>query len=183
METKGIIQAITPTLNGAVLMVQVNNTDGLNDLVNKDIRLKMTRWYNKRSITANNYFYVLIGQIADVLNVSKTYVHNKMLRQYGQLKLIDNKAVYVVIPETEETQRKVDEDEYTHLKPTSEVKVGKDGTLYRTYMMVKGSHELNTKEMGILIDGVVAECKELGIPTMTSTEIEMIKEKWGINVG
>lgn len=183
MECKAIIKDITPTLDGAVLILHISDPTGADELMGKELRLALKQWHRKRSLNANNYFYVLVGKLADRLNVSKSFVHNLMLRKYGQIQTIDERPVYVVIPETLETQAKVDEDDYTHLLPTDEVKIGKDGKAYRTYLMLKGSHELNSKEMGILIDGLVADCKDVGIETMTPAEIEQLKEKWGVDVG
>lgn len=183
MECKATIKDVTPTLDGAVMVLHVANATGADELMGKELRLTLKQYYKKRSLTANNYFYALVGELADRLNVSKPYIHNLMLRKYGQIQTIDGRPIYVVIPETEETQNKVDEDEYTHLKPTAEVKIGKDGKAYRTYLMLKGSHELNSREMGLLIDGLVDDCKQQGINTMTANEIAELKQKWGVDVG
>ena len=78
-----------------------------------------------------------------------------------------------------EVMKNVDENETLHLRATSEVKEGKDGRMYRTYVMLKGSHELDTRDMGLLIDGVVSECHEIGIDTLTPNQIRELKERWG----
>lgn len=183
MECKATIKDVTPTLDGAVLILHISDLTGADELMGKELRLVLKQWHRKRSLNANNYFYLLVGKLADRLNVSKSYIHNLMLRKYGQIQTIDERPIYVVIPESEETQAKVDEDDYTHLMPTAEVKIGKDGKAYRTYLMLKGSHELNSKEMGLLIDGLVADCKDAGIDTMTPDEIAELKQKWGVDVG
>jgi hypothetical protein len=36
----------------------------------------------------------------------------------------------------------------------------------------------DTKEMSVLIDGIVSEAKELGIETLTPDELERIKSAW-----
>ena len=41
-------------------------------------------------------------------------------------------------------------------------------TIYRIY---KGSSEFDSKEMSIFIDGIIQECKQLDIETMTPNEI------------
>ena len=41
-------------------------------------------------------------------------------------------------------------------------------TIYRIY---KGSSEFDSKEMSIFIDGIIQECKQLNINTMTPDEI------------
>lgn len=58
------------------------------------------------------------------------------------------------------------------------------GNLVNVHIMqcYKGSSLYNTKEMSLLIDGVVRECKELGIETETPDEIERMKQEWGINI-
>jgi hypothetical protein len=76
----------------------------------------------------------------------------------------------------------VDEDETLHVRPTDEVKQGKDGKMYRTYLLLKGSHELNSKEFSILLDGIISDCHEANIQTATPQEIQMMKERWGIEI-
>ena len=39
-------------------------------------------------------------------------------------------------------------------------------------MMLRGSSTYNTREMSVLIDGVVTEAKELGIETLTPDQIK-----------
>lgn len=142
-----------------------------------DVELKKHR--KKRSLDANAYYWRLASDLADVLHVSKPYIHNYLLRRYGQIEMIDDQAVYIVIPDTESAQKKVDEEQMYHLKPTSQVKPGKGGMMYRTYMMLKGSHEYDTKEMSHLIDGLVSECKEVGIETLTPEELERMLLEYG----
>ena len=52
---------------------------------------------------------------------------------------------------------------------------GKNFTHYRIF---KGSSEYDTKEMSLLIDGIVQEAKNLGIETMTPAEVERLKGMW-----
>ena len=41
-----------------------------------------------------------------------------------------------------------------------------------------GSSTFNTKEMSVFIDGIVSECKELGIETLPEEELERMKAQW-----
>ena len=52
---------------------------------------------------------------------------------------------------------------------------GKEYTHYKVY---KGSSEFDTKEMSIFIDGIVEECKNVGIETMTPNEIAKMEALW-----
>jgi hypothetical protein len=104
-----------------------------------------------------------------------------MLRRYGTLKLFDGKVAYTVLPDTDEASRTVDESETYHIKPTSNVREGTDGVMYRTYMLLKGSSEYNREEFSKLVNGLVDECLHCGIPTETPDEIarmmSLYKEK------
>lgn len=140
-----------------------------------DVKISVKQWRDGRSRNANSYFYVLVEKLANALRVSKPYIHNLMLRKYGQLQRIDDKPIWVVLPETDEVASKVDEDETLHVRPTNELKEGKDGRMYRTYLLLKGSHELNTKEFSILLDGIISECHEVGVETATPEEISRMK--------
>lgn len=42
-----------------------------------------------------------------------------------------------------------------------------------------GSSTYDTKQMSVLIDGVVSECQELGIETLPPDEIQDLKNRWG----
>ena len=141
-------------------------------LSDKKLTVELKQYREKRSLDANAYYWVLTGKLAEAVGQSNSWMHNHLLRQYGQLQIIDDQGVYLVLPDTEEAQKAIDESETYHLKPTSQVKPGKGGKMYRTYMMLKGSREYDTKEMARLIDGLVKECKEAGIETLPPEEIE-----------
>lgn len=145
-------------------VTELSQVDGL------EVEIRKKR--KKRSLDANSYYWKLASEVADALHVSKPYIHNYLLRKYGQLEIIDGQGVYIVLPNTESAQKSVDEAQTYHLKPTSQVKPGKGGMMYRTYMMLKGSSEYDTNEMSHLIDGLVSECKEMGIETLSPEELE-----------
>lgn len=67
-----------------------------------------------------------------------------------------------------------------HIRPTSEVRFDKNGSPFRTYIMMRGSSDYDTKEMASLIDGVVSECRQMGISTLPPDEIERMKRNWGM---
>ena len=150
--------------------------EDIEKLKDKPLSVEIKRWRKKRSLDANNYYWQLITKLAENMNQSKDYMHNYILRRYGQIEVIDGKAVYIVIPDTDEAEKKVDEAQTYHLKPTEQVKPGKGGLLYRTYMMLRGSSDYNTREMSHLIDGLVSECREAGIETLPPSELERMME-------
>ena len=135
------------------------------------ITLQLKEYKAKRSLNANAYYWLLVGKLSKALNISTSYCHNVMLRRYGVLEMVDDTPVYLLFPDTDEAQKKVDEAETYHVKPTSNVRTGNDGKMYRTYMLLKGSHQYNTAEMATLISGLRDECTQVGIPVETPDEI------------
>ena len=150
------------------------------------LSLEIKKYKAKRSLDANAYYWTLITKIARVLEVPNAEQHNRMLQLYGYPEVIDEKHVLMVIPETEEAHNKVMKAEEYHLKPTSDVREGKDGIMYRTYILMRGSRTYNTEEMARLISGLISECKDAGIPDSeiaTPDEKRLLKERYGVDLG
>lgn len=141
---------------------------------------------SKRSLDANAYYWVLITKLAKKISISNLELHNMMLRMYGQAEIIEGKAVYLTIPDTEEAERKVNNATDYHLQATSQVREGNDGIMYRTYKLLRGSRTYNTEEMARLIDGLVQCCKDAGIPDSdiaSPDEKRILKERYGVDIG
>lgn len=156
-------------------------------LKDKDkLRIRIVQYRKKRSLDANAYYWTLLTKFADVIGLSNPEAHNMMLRGYGQSEIFDGKAVYVTIPDTEEAEKKVNNATDYHLAPTSQVRMGNDDVMYRTYRLLRGSRTYDTKEMSRLIDGLITCCKEAGIPETeiaSPNEKEILKERYGVNFG
>lgn len=135
------------------------------------LSVKIGKFKKKRSLDANSYYWLLLTKLAKSIGISNSYCHNLMLRRYGVLEEFDGQTVYWVIPDTEEASKKADEAETYHIKPTSNVREGSDGLMYRTYLLLKGSHSFTKEEFRDLLEGLVDECKQVGIPTETPDEI------------
>ena len=151
-------------------MVERADRDALDSCRDKELRLTVKEWRDKRSLNANGYYWSLVGQIAKLHRLTETEVHNIYLMILGIPELFDGQKVYSVLPDTDETEKKVLGTSTYHLKPTSEVRVGRDGKAYRTYFMLNGSHEFDTEEFSRLLDCIIEDCKAEGIPTETPDE-------------
>lgn len=128
----------------------------------KDYEVK--EYKQKRSLDANAFYWTLVTQIANAVRTSKEEIHLKMLKEYGEtysLLLPANKGLEGLI-------------KYYEVESIIE-KNGKKFVSYKAYLP---SSEMNTKQMSILIDGVVSEAEELGIPTLTPREINELKMGW-----
>lgn len=153
---------------------QQNSIEALNELLNND-KIKEANIRNrkkKRSLDANAYAWKLMSEIADALKTSKDEVYEEMLKRYGTNETDENGNMI-----TFSIQSKIDISK-TQLHCAC---IGK-GTIgekeFNHYRLIKGSSEYDTKEMSILIDGIVNECKELKISTITPAELEMMKGAW-----
>ena len=116
----------------------------------------------KRSLTQNAYFWVLVNEIANVTKQSKDEIHLQMLKEYGQNEVFSIRS---------------DIDVSRYLKYYEEIGKGKvNGKEFTHYRVFKGSSEMDSREMAILLDGVVQEAEQLGIPTLTPAEIARLKQ-------
>lgn len=128
----------------------------------------------KRSLNQNSYYWALLAKVAEKSSISRNRCHNEMLASYGQDEYVDDRLVYVTIPDNEKAEREAMEAETYHLRPTSSVMDGNDGILYRVWVMLRGSHTYNTAEMRRLLEGMIDEAKQLGIETLPEEELEML---------
>jgi len=118
----------------------------------------------RRSLNANAYAWVLIGKIADVLRTDKDSVYLAMLKKYGQSDLIS-------------VQAHIDVKGY--FKYYEEFgRASLQGKEFIHYRVFKGSSEYDSKEMAVLIDGIISDAQELGIETLPPHEIERLKNIW-----
>lgn len=176
MECRATIKNIHPTIGGADITLHVEGVlDSLDTLMNRDLRLKLVQWRDKRSNNANKYFHLLSDQLADSMRMSKPKMKNYLLFHYGQ-KVRDAENNLVVI------KTNADEDELITRSDLHcwYLKNATDGT--PMYVLLEHSRFYDTRQMSILIDGVVAECKEQGIETMTPSEIDELKQRWGVEI-
>jgi hypothetical protein len=153
--------------NIIVLETEDNREKQLNSLKDKDVRCSIKQWKERRSLDANAYYWVIIGKLAATLHTSTTELHNRMISDYGQPEIIDGSLVHFILLDTIPW----DKLNQIHLKPTAKTKVLDDGKLYRVYWVMRGSSTYNTKEMSILIEGLVSECKQAEIETLPPEEL------------
>lgn len=185
MESKGILKDISRdwiTGNMQITFSLDQDISGeIEALKDKPLRITAKQWREKRSLDANAYYWVLLSKLAESLKISKPRAHNLMLRRYGQNMVIDGSGAYFRIPDTERAEEMALEASEYHIRPTSQVISGNDGVNYRTYVMLLGSSSYDTAQMSHLIDGLVEECKQMGIETATPEELERMLELYEQN--
>lgn len=180
METTGKLTGVnidimTRKLN-VTFQIDTQPIDDLNELQkleSLDIVAKKHR--KKRSLDSNSYFHTLVGKIADKMQISKSRCKNIMIGRYGQQEFLDEGEMLVI--NSNMSVNKALEQESLHLWPSGIVY--ENGVQLNRYLVFRGSHTYNTKEMSILIDGTVSEAKELGIETLPPKELERLMKVWG----
>lgn len=138
----------------------------------KDYRIKLSKWTEKRSLNANAYAFVLCTKIAQAIGSSKDEVYEQMLQAYGTVD--EDFPPITVIAGADMSITK------EHWLRIDTRKVGEKD--FDCYLRIKGSSEMDKKEMAHFIDGIVFECKQLGIETLPPDELERLKEQWGIEI-
>lgn len=115
----------------------------------------------KRSLTANSYYWSLLNQLASVMRMDNQECHFLMLKRYGQYEVVSIRS---------------DVSLHSYFKYYEEIGKGKvNGKEFTHYKIYKGSSQMDSKEFAILLDGVRSECEEVGIPTLTPSEIAQLK--------
>lgn len=117
-------------------------------------------YHEKRSLNANSYFYVLQNKLAQVLKTSNDELHERLIKRYSD-------ATIITVPEDYEIKGFI---KYYDIYKSGEIK-GNKVILYKVY---KPSHEMDTKEFSRLLDGIISECKEVGIETITPDELRRL---------
>lgn len=133
----------------------------------KDKRFKIEEVKKNRSLDANAYCWVLCSKIAEVLQTSKDEVYERMIQRYSTFDMDEGGYITVTM-----LQRVPVEKLGGHWRMIGT----HDG--FNSYIRLKGSSEMDPKEMNKLIDGIISEAKDLDIETMTPIEIAKMKETY-----
>ena len=120
----------------------------------------------KRSLNANAYAWALMNEIGNKLSTSKEEIYLEMLKSYGQCATVSILANVDI------------SNFFKYYEQIGEGNV--NGKNFIHYKIYKGSSEYNSLEMSKLIEGIVYEAKQLGVPTLDELELNRICEEWGV---
>ena len=161
---------------GAEIILHTNDINAVKALMDKYVEGKeyvaeIKRKRAKRSLDANAYCWVLCKKIADVLRSTDTEIYQHCIRSYG-------------VSDIRPVKKEVAEDLCAMWDKqglgNSHTIIGDSKT--EGYVNIKffwGSSNYNTADMSRLIDGIISDCHELDIETMTPSEISRLKAAWG----
>lgn len=124
----------------------------------------------KRSLDANAYCWVLLGQLSKALRMPAEELYKEFIRKIGKYTVLSIKNEALAI--FEENWHKSGLGCF--VVKISETADGKFSFIKAYY----GSSSYDTAEMSFLLDEIVLECKEHGIETATGAELERLKSEW-----
>ena len=144
------------------------------ELHDKAIDVSVKEFREKRSLSANAYFHVLVNQIAARLGETDPEpptdddVKRRLVLDYGTIDK-DEAGNYVgaMLPDGVDVLKY-----YPYAKPYKTE--WKNGRQYTCYIFYKRTSDLNSKEMSRLISGTVADAEALGIHTEPSEYIDKL---------
>lgn len=152
------------------ITVQADCREMFDDLKDADIDIEIKKHYRSRSLDMNSLCWRLIDQIAEKTNIKKTEVYRNAILEIGGISdtvCVKECAVDKLI------------EGWTHkgLGWQAEVEPSKlKGCMNVT--LYYGSSVFNTKQMSALIDILIQDANELGIPTMSRKEIDRALSVW-----
>lgn len=132
------------------------------------LSIEAKKYRQKRSLNANAYAWVLMQKIAEVIHSDRESVYIEMLKKYSR------DFTFVICKEKAIGKLK---ELYRTCIDLGEVNVnGMEGHQMQVFF---GSSTFDSKSMSVFIDGIVSECKELGIETLPPAELERMTQQWG----
>lgn len=144
--------------------------DKFNSLNADKLTLKVSKFRKGRSLDANAYMWVLCDKLAEKLGITKEEVYRSHIKDIGVFRTveIDEKAADTLIHSW-------------GLHGIGWVAERLDHSQHEGFTIIAlyyGSSTYNTKQMSRLINGIVDDCKEQGIETLTPDELQQLKEAW-----
>lgn len=124
----------------------------------------------KRSLDANGYFWCLLDKLAPVLQLPKTEVYRRYVKEIGG----NTETVCIPTAGVESLCSGWGRGQIGWITDTTPSKIPGCTNVILYY----GSSTYNTAQMARLIDFAVEDCKENNIETATPEELARLKEKW-----
>lgn len=125
--------------------------------------------YNPKGHNINAYLWVLLGELQEKLKIPKEDIYRSYIRSCG---------IYEIVPIRDVALDKFIESWSQNglgwVCDTAKSKLKG----YTNVIAYYGTSVYNNQEMSVLVDQVVQDCIEQGIPTKPKEEIEGLLEEW-----
>ena len=152
--------------------VQADFREKFDQLADKELDIEIKQHREKRSKNANAYFHVLVNKIAGELNEADETVKTRLVIEYGTVaRDEDGMIIGFKLPATVNVSKI-----YPYTRRFDQRT--ENGKLFNCYLVLKATHDMDSKEMAHLIDGAISEAKELGIETDTPETLARYQQEW-----
>lgn len=142
------------------------------ELKDQAVRVEIKKASKHRSLSANNYAWVLIDKIAEVTGRTTTEVYLNAIREIGGISDYYGMKIEAYDSFCEIWKR-------DHLGRQVEIIPGSTRPGWINVRAWKGSSDFDSRQMARLIDSLVQDAEAVGIPTMTDNELERMVSQWG----
>lgn len=137
----------------------------------KPLRVKLTRWTDKRSLTANAYAWTLLGKLSAVLKIPPEEIYRQLIPDVGG----NSTVVSVPLDGLEMLRKTWARNGMGWILDV--VGVG-DTPGMIDVMLYYGSSVYDSAQMARLIDLIIAECRENDIEYLPPDKISAMLEAW-----
>lgn len=121
---------------------------------------EIKEYTTKRTLTQNGYYWKLVNEVAKAVKVPPESVHKDIITNFAPSELV------VVKSEIDVSRI------FKYYQKLRETKINDvDFTVYKLYI---GSSKMSKNEFSLILDGIIQECEQLGITTLTKAEIEKL---------
>lgn len=163
--------------DGAWLMLNAKNLKTVEQFcqsvkVGKKYQMQIKEHREKRSLDANAYAWALIDKLSEQLNLSPEEVYQTQIRDLG-----GNSMLQLLHKSDIEKAKRI-----WHKNglgwTAEELGISNDKPDYIWLKYYYGSSVFDSKQMSRFIDRIIEECREHGIETLPSAELEALKNAW-----
>lgn len=124
----------------------------------------------KRSIDANNFYWMMCGKLAQAINEPPEEVYKRHIKDIGNYEVlcVQDKAVG-------DFTRRWCSNHLGRFVETRDSKIFGCTTLLAYY----GSSDFDKTQMSRLIDNCIQDCQAVGVETWPEDKVALLKEEWG----
>jgi len=139
----------------------------------KEYTIEVKEKKKKRSLNSNSYAWVLLGKLAEKLRIPKTDIYRNYVKEIGG----NTKDIVCVQDKALDKLRSAWESNgLGWVTDTLPSKI--DGCT--NVILYYGSSTYNVEQMNRLIQLIVQDCKQFGIPTYDREELDRLVQEWGV---
>lgn len=163
-------------LSGGEWLVSFTTRDDpgqmFDDLKDVAVKVEVKKASKHRSLSANNYAWVLIDKIAEVTGKTVTEVYQNAIREIGGVS-----EYYGMKEAAYESFCEIWTKD--HLGRQVEIIPGSAKPGWINVRAWKGSSDFDSSQMARFIDSLIQDAEALGISTIPDTEVERMVSQWG----